>query len=383
MSPATYALNRGYLTPNPREEADAFVGPRRKWAVEFVAHVKRIIQSGRTPKAVIYGALGIGKTHFMTLVAYELRDVAKIVYVETPPLHRRSKLTDLHNIIMRRIGRDYSLGLLEQAIKQSNKQSKPLHETLGVDPDLATIFRNGLTSDKSVLWRYMSGEKLSAGEVRQIDAVSQQIREDDAVLITNMIARIVRAIEKKQLIVFIDEFENTTSLMGDSLVAFREGVRGLVDESNEAGIVISNTAREMDDMPYPITDESVQRRIGFSNYRLFPEYTQDDLKELIYEIIALRRDRGEDVRKLVELARKTTKESVTERSFPFTENAIQIAVNTVAELRQLGRIDSTRPKEALDLMDNSIALATDASAPLIDSGFIETAKSKFPLTPRP
>ena len=34
-------------------------------------------------------------------------------------------------------------------------------------------------------------------------------------------------------------------------------------------------------MPYPITDESVQRRIGFSNYRLFPEYTQDDLKELM------------------------------------------------------------------------------------------------------
>jgi len=71
------------------------------------------------------------------------------------------------------------------------------------------------------------------------------------------------------------------------------------------------------------------------------------------------------------------------KSFPFTENAIQIAVNTVAELRQLGRIDSSRPKEALDLMDNSIALATDAAAPLIDSGFIETAKSKFPLTPRP
>jgi Cdc6-like AAA superfamily ATPase len=382
MDVRTYALTTGYLTPKARDEGDAFVGPRRKWADEFIAHLRRIISSGRVPKAVIYGPLGVGKTHFLSYISSGLAELAKVVYVETPPLHRRSRFTDLHNVIMRKIGRDYSMGLLSKAVLEADKGSIELHSVLGVDPDIATIIRNGLTSDKSVLWRYLSGEKLTSGEVRQLDAVSAQLREDDAAMILNMIARLVRRTEKKQFLLFIDEFENTSSLMGDSQVAFREALRGLMDESNDTGVVISNTAREMDDMPLPLTDESVQRRIGFPNYRLFPEYTPEDLLALLREIITFRRDDKAEVTKMVKKAQSTTKESVSEENFPFTQQALEMAVNTVFELRQLGRTDSARPKEALDILDSALSLASEGGALLVETQHLEMAKSKYPLTPK-
>jgi len=378
-----FGLKQGYLTPKPREGAYTFVGPKRKWAEDFISHVRRVITSGRPPKAVVFGAMGIGKTHFTTLVSHELADVARVVYVETPPMHRRSKFNDLHKAIMKKIGREYSVGLLELALKQANKQSTPLHEALGIDADLATVVRNGLSSDKSVLWRYLSGEKLSSGELRQIDAVSPQMSEDDAVSVINMIAKLVRTLEKKQFIVIIDEFENTTFLMGDSMAAFREGIRGLVDESNQAGIIISNSARETEEMPLPITDESVQRRIGFANYRLFPEYNQEELVQLIYELIDVRREKGIDIKKLVGKDRESRKEAVSGRSYPFSEEAIKEAVDTVIELRQLGRINSTRPKEALDVLDLGLSVATQESAAVVVSEHIRTAKQRYPLTPRP
>src|SRR2546428_13154071 len=283
---------------------------------------------------------------------------------------------------MRKVGRHYSMSLLAKAVSEAGQNSPELYSLLGVDPDMGSIINNGLTSSKSVLWRYLSGEKLTSGEVREIDAVSGQIREDDAALILNMISRLVRKTEKKQFMLFIDEFENTSSLMGDSQAAFREAIRGIMDESNETGVVISNTAREMDDMPLALTDDSVQRRIGFPNYRLFPEYTPEDLLALLREIVEFRRDRKADTAKLVKKAQSTTKEKVSEETFPFTDLALDMAVGTVFELRQLGRTDSARPKEALDLLDSALALAAEHGALVVETLHLEAAKSRYPLTPK-
>jgi hypothetical protein len=138
----------------------------------------------------------------------------------------------------------------------------------------------------------------------------------------------------------------------------------------------------MDDMPLPLTDESVQRRIGFPNYRLFPEYTPEDLLALLREIITFRRDDKAEVTKMVKKAQSTTKESVSEESFPFTQQALEMAVNTVFELRQLGRTDSARPKEALDILDSALSLASEGGALLVETQHLEMAKSKYPLTPK-
>ena len=374
-----YGLEKAYLTPNPREEAKAFVGSRRAVADSFVEHISRIIKSGRVPKAVLWGAFGTGKTHFCYYVKMRLADIAKVVYVECPPCHRRTKYSELHAAIMRKIGREYALGLIEQTIREANRTGKPLAEALGLDQDLTAVIRGGFGSDRTTLWRYLSGQKLGAREVRLIDAISPQIREDDAVAIVNSIAKLVGSQEKRQLFIMIDEFENTHALLGDSLMMFIGAVRGLVDESSDVGVVFIASVRSMDEMPFIIVEDPVRRRIGLTNFIYYKEYTRQELEELIHQLIEFRREKEFNLDRVLKEDLENITENINARTYPFTQEAINIAIDKVLELRESGEIPSIRPKEALDLLDYALALGAQDKIPVLTSEFVGKVLAKSPL----
>jgi len=374
-----YGLKKDYLTPNPREEPTAFVGPRRADADSFVEHMSRIIKSGRVPKAVLWGAFGTGKTHFAHYVGVKLDDIARVTYVECPPCHRRTKFTELHAAIMRKIGREYALGLIEQAIREANRTGKPLTEALGLDQDMAAVVRGGFASDRIMLWRYLSGEKLGSREVRLIGAISPQLREDDAVAIISSIAKLVRVFEKKQLLILIDEFENTHALLGDSLMMFIGAVRGLVDEGSDVGVVFIVSARSTDEMPYIIVEDPVRRRIGLTNFIYYEEYTHEELEQLVYQLLEFRREEGFKLDQVLKGIVAEVSETSNAKTYPFTKEAIALAIDKVFELRESGKIPSIRPKEALDLLDYALALGLQNRVPTLTSKFVEDALAKYPL----
>ena len=374
-----YGLEKDYLTPNPREEAIAFVGPRLAIADSFVEHVSRIIRTGRVPKAVLWGAFGTGKTHFSYYVGMRLDDIAKVIYVECPPCHRRTKFSELHAAIMRKIGRTYTLGLIEQIIRDANRTGKPLAEALGLDQDMAAVIRGGFGSDRTVLWRYLSGQKLGSRDVRLIDAINPQIREDDAVAIVNSIARLVRVFEKKQLLILIDEFENTHALLGDSLMMFIGAIRGLVDESSDVGVAFIASVRSMDEMPYIIVEDPVRRRIGLTNFIYYKEYVREELEQLIYQLLEFRREEGFELDQGLKGTIGNISETFNRKTYPFTQEAISLAIGKVFELRELGKIPSIRPKEALDLLDYALALGAQNEVPILTSKFVDDALAKCPL----
>jgi Cdc6-like AAA superfamily ATPase len=375
-----YGLEKAYLTPNPRAEARAFVGPRRATADSFVEHVSRIIKIGRVPKAVLWGAFGTGKTHFGYYVGLKLAEIARVVYVECPPCHRRTKYSDLHAAIMRKIGREYALGLFEQTIREANRTGKPLAEALGLDQDLTAVIRGGFGSDRTTLWRYLSGERLGSREVRLIDAISPQIREDDAVAIVNSIAKLVRSQESKQLFIMIDEFENTHALLGDSLMMFIGAVRGLVDESSEVGVVFIASVRSLDEMPFIIVEDPVRRRIGLTNFMEYKEYTRKELEELIHQLIEFRRVKGFSLDQVLKEDIGNINENITAKTYPFTQEAIILAIDKVFELRESGDIPSIRPKESLDLLDYALATGVEDETAVLGSEFVEQALAKYPLS---
>jgi len=364
-----YGLARGYFTLNPREEHDVYLGPRSRDADLSIGHLRRTMRAERAPKAIVYGVFGVGKTQFTYYVMHKLSDLSRSVYVECPPFHRRSRFTELHNVIMRRLGREYVLSLLDKAFA-STGGSRSLSKTLNLEEDLVSTIRSGFESDhRALLWRYLTGEKLKSSEVDGIDAVRAQIYEDDAVSILNSVALQVKAFESKQLLLFIDEIENTEPLSGDSLGMFREALRGLVDEGNSVGVVFTASGREMADLPVCITDESVKRRIGMPNYINFKEYTHDELKQFIHEVIQYRRAKDFDASSAARRVR-VPGENVTVLSYPFTEEAISSIVLAVTNLRDTGQTDAVRPKEALSVMDNALAYALEKRAPAIDSQLV-------------
>ena len=366
-----YGLKTGYFTLNPKEEYRVFF-VRKEEADKFIDYIRGIIASGRVPKAVIYGVFGLGKTHFLHYVLYKLGDVSSSVYVETPPCHRRTKFTELYGSVLRRMGGRYVLGLLDRAIDTLQSEGKSLDEYLKLDPDLAYTIEEAVRGkEQHTLWRYLSGAKLRSAEVQSIGAMTNQLNEDEAVSFLNAVALLIKAFEGKQLMLLVDEIENTNDIGGDSLSMFREAIRGLVDESSRVGTVFAATGRAMEGLPICITDESVRRRIGFPNYMYFEEYTVDNLAQFIYEVIRYRRREDFDVKVTVKKAKEIAAEGVTERSYPFTEGGIGKIIETVVALRDVGKIPAVRPPEALSIMDRALVIATERNAPLITSEVVD------------
>ena len=366
-----YGLKTGYFTLNPKQEYKVFF-VRKEEADKFVEYIRGIISSGRVPKAVVYGVFGLGKTHFLHYILYKLNDVSSSVYVETPPCHRRTKFTELYGSILRRMGGRYVLGLLNRAIDTLQPKGISLSEHLKLDPDLAyTIEETARGKEQHTLWRYLTGAKLRSAEVRSIGAMTNQLNEDEAVSFLNAIALLIKEFEGKQLMLLVDEIENTNDIGGDSLSMFREAIRGLVDESSRVGTIFAATGRAMEGLPICITDESVRRRIGFPNYMYFEEYTVDNLAQFIYEVIQYRRREDFDVKVAVKQAKEIHAESVTEKSYPFTEEGIKKIIETVVALRDTGKIPAVRPPEALSIMDRALVVATERSATLVTYEIID------------
>lgn len=376
MAAADYGLAKRYFSPNQQDEEGVFLGPKQAKVDQIIGAIRRTVQTGRVPKAVILGVFGIGKTQFIRYAAQNLSDVARAVYVECPPCHRRSRFVDIQNVILRKLGRDFVLELFGQAIKTAETRGVSFDSLFGLDEkELPTVIKAGVQKDKLILWRYLSGEKLRPTEINQLSAVHPQIYEDQAIWILNAIAKLVRLLENRQLILFFDEFENTVGISGDSLAMFREAVRGLVDERSSVGTVFVISGRDEGDLPVAVTDEAIKRRIGLPNYILFSEYTPNELEVLIKEVISHARRSDFHVADVMSKL-KGSQEKVNESTYPFSETATKNIVQFVVYLRKHGKIDAIRPKEALMIMDEALAVA-DAKTVVLDSNLVDGITKRF------
>jgi Cdc6-like AAA superfamily ATPase len=359
-------LKVSYFTLNPSEEFEVFF-VRSNLVESFVSSVRRTVSIGKIPKAVVYGPLGIGKTQFARHVMWRLKNIIEPLYIETPPMHRRSRFTDLYSSIMRNLGRDYVLNLLKRATERS--------VLVGLNQDLRRAVENGLASSEYVLWKYLCGFKLLSSEVGIIQATYPQINEDEAVSILNTIGAEIKALKERPLVLFLDEFENTRFLGGDGLATFREAVRGLTGEGSKVGVVFFTTGRQIPELTTVLWDESVRRRIGVYNFYSFEDYTEQELKQFVYEVIKYRRNEGFDVQ--TALKRVETSEHIDTDSYPFTKEAIDKIVEKVVFLRHEAFTDTLRPKEAMDIMDKALALAIEAGEKCITAETVERAAEVF------
>lgn len=367
-----YGLKMPYLTLVGEERYKNFF-VRTRELNELVAQIRRTLASGRIPRMVIYGTFGIGKSHASEYIIDQIKDVAKSVYVKCPPLHRRSRFNELHMTIMRALGRTYVLQLLEKGINLARGSGKKLDEYFRINPDLVYIIETAFDNGQlNTLWKYVSGATLTSREAQSIQAVSKQLNEDDAVSIINLLAKLIRQLEDRELMLFIDELESTHPLTGDSLLAFAEAFRELTDEWSQVGLFLIMTARGFEEFPSFLDPKGtypyVARRIGLSNYIFMREYTEEELRDLIRSAIRFRREENFDVDSTIRSIQ--SKEGVLREEYPFTAQAINLVLEKVKAWKDGGLIYNLRPKEVLDILDSSLSIGLQENLPIIDSSVI-------------
>lgn len=333
------------LAIDPQSDGAIFLGPKKDAVNLIVEDMRQTVKLGRLPKKVVLGVFGIGKTHFIYYAMNQLQDVIYPVYVEVPPTHRRSRFTDVYNVVLRRFGKDFVMDLLNDSLKARSN-------VLLNEPELKRVITNSLHSQSFLLWKFLSGSKLTARELEKMDLGHRTIYEDEAVWVLNLIGDAIQRREKKPLVIFFDEFENTAAIQGDSFNMFTEAVRGMVDESSKIGAVFVASGREVADFPGTITEAPIKRRIGVHNYINFTEYTQDQLIQFMEEVLLYRRQQNVDVETIIKSLE--TKEEINNKTFPFTLEALELITTTIYNQRIEGEIPSLRPSDALDFLNSCV-----------------------------
>ena len=362
-----YGMEEEHYVINPREESGIFFVRENEFQ-KFYQDLLATFDSGRSPRYVVFGFFGVGKTHFLRHLEHQIAERAHPLYVATPASHRRTSFVEFYASIISELGRSHVTELITEGVKKPAK----LRE-LGLSEDLVYVIENAVKAKENfLLWKLLTGVRLKSSEADRLESVRNELSADDAAIMLNVISSLYEAKEGKPLLLLIDEFENTGHIGGDAKITFTEAVRSLVDEGSRVGVVFALTARALSEMPSPVAEEPVRRRIGLTNYLEFKSYNEAELRSFIMDVIRYRREPRFDVKKAI--ASIKSKENVTEDTYPFTFEAIQEIVNSVLLFAEQQKIEAVRPKEALDVMDKALRISIKANAPFISKDVITSVR---------
>ena len=353
-----YALKQDFFEINPKKEFHVFFARENEFE-RFFEDLVGTVKSGKTPRYVVFGLFGVGKTHFLHHLKYRLGDQVDSLYFETPEAHRRTSFVDFYRQIISTLGRNTVLDVLREGLKAYSKVAE-----LGLSQDLLYVIDNALKQDLSfVLWKFLSGEKLKVAEAEKLEAVRPELSEDDCVSVLKAILYLREKARGKPLLLLVDEFETTRNIGGDARTSFTGAMRSMVDESSRVSVVFAITARSLAEMPSALYEEPVRRRIGVTNYIEFHEYTEDELARFLLQAIDYRRDPSVNLKKI--LAGIVSSETVDEKTYPFSAEALKEIVASIFLLHEQQRIEAIRPKEGLEIMDKALRVAISKKLPFI------------------
>lgn len=371
---SVFGLTQEYLKPDPMKEPRIFVGPRKKSAERVVNDIKSILESGRPVKMVIYGLFGVGKTHLITNVKEKILKFVEPYYVECPSLHRRSHFRELEEVMMKKIGKAAFMQNLRKCFEEYQGQTSEIVFFLDTDADFVEVLRKGIVEDEGLLWRYLLGQKITTAQAITLSAVKQQIDDLDAVKVISITAKLFEKYEGKKILFIIDEMEKTNPLMGESMSAYRDSIRALMDISNDASILMIGTARDLDQFRL-LNDDPIKRRIGLHNFKIFKDYDEGELLELMTDMIKIRRKPEFPIKEKLKTVK--TQEKINEDTYPFSEDSLKEIIAHIKFLADNNMIAGIRPSELLDLMDLCISKAKENDSQIIDKKIIKEVKDEY------
>jgi hypothetical protein len=287
------------------------------------------------PKRLVWGPYGGGKTHTLMRTMDELGRLTPIdpVRMDCPDLSKKSRFHDLYREgIMRAIGQDRTMRLIRTAVegvgiaKRETMHAK-LKERFGEEEVAKAAIRLiDPNFEELRLWRWISGAALSRAELDDLGQ-TQDLSETEAARLADIIAligRLVREIDKKTLVLILDEMERLKGIGPETITTFVSGFTHLVDPNQRSvSVLIGVSAALESDMVDLFTAQGpVSSRLGRDARIEIPPLADPDVLQFITKVIAYVRDPSASVPELLAAAKGGTTERLTTDLFPFSEEAI-------------------------------------------------------------
>ena len=294
------------------------------------------VVTGLAPKRLVWGPYGAGKTHTLMRTMEELNNLTQIhaVRIECPDLSRKSRFHDLYREgIMRAIGQDFVMKLLEEVVHTVGfKPPEELRAELKIwfgDEEIAKAVERlyDPNFDRLKLWRWISGVAMSRADLDLLGQ-TQDLTQTEAARLADlliMIGRILRRLEKRTLVLILDEMERLRSIGPESITTFVSGFTRLVDPTQTTVcILIGSSAALGSEMVDVFSGNSpVTSRLGPDAMIEIPSLPDPDVDRFIEGVLDYVRDPSVDLGAAVTQHSGETQEGLHETFFPFTDEAVE------------------------------------------------------------
>jgi Cdc6-like AAA superfamily ATPase len=303
---------------------------------EIAAGLDIDVVTGLAPKRLVKGPYGAGKTHTLMRTMVELSKLTKIhaVRVECPDLAKRSRFHDLYREgIMRAIGQDFVLNLLEDVIRKVGFKSRDELRTelknWFLDEEIAKAAEQlyNPNFDRLKLWRWISGVTLSRGDLDLLGQ-TQDLTETEAARLADiliMLGRLLRRLRDTTLVLILDEMERLKSIGPETITTFMSGFTRLVDPNQTSVCILIGASAALESEMVDIFSAAspVTSRLGPDSMIDIPPLLDPEVDIFVKRVVAYVRDPNFDLAAAIAKARQATQEKVSETFFPFTDEAVE------------------------------------------------------------
>ena len=317
-----------------REDRAAYFG-KRKINEDIVKDIRERYMMGNQPKKFLYGQYGVGKTHTLFNIKYQLEESpeaekitdyrVKCCFIDAE-FKEKTSYNYLHAQMMEAITLEKIKDIVQEFL--SKNAGPKLEEKLRNDFADANIARAiqalGYVGEPITLWKWLCGGSLTAAELtsynltKNMDTVSEMYRV--LVGITRLL------VEKGTYYLFLlDEMEGLKNIRNqDCRESFHDAFRKLADDDNDViGFILSIFTVGEDDIPEFIYTQDIITRLNKANIHAL-EYLahDDDVRQFLKDLFAL----------VIDVDRKKEKENNEQvpsglEYYPLTDEAMDELVN--------------------------------------------------------
>lgn len=328
-----YGLSRENFILDPLTDTDCFARDDIH-TTEIAESLEIDLLTGQAPKRLVWGPYGGGKTHTLMRVMNELKELTPIhvVRIECPDLSRRSRFHDLYREgIMRGLGQDFVMSLFQDIVATIPARRDEILERLRIifgDEEIAKaavrIVDPGF--DLLRLWGWLSGVAMSR---RDLDDLGQtrDLTDAEAARLSDVIilvGRLVHQLKGQTLVLILDEMERLRSIGPDTIGTFVTGFTRLADPTQKSVSILIGASADLQTEMVDVFAENgpVVTRLGPGTEIEVPPMEEPDVAKFIEKTIAYVRVNA-SVSPLVSKAATSITETLNERFFPFTDEAIE------------------------------------------------------------
>lgn len=361
------------------EDRAAYFG-NRKINEEIINDIRDRYMMGNQPKKFLFGQYGVGKTHTLFNIKYQLEENPKAIpisnytvkccFVDTE-FKEKTGYSHLHEQMMEAITLEKIKEVVQEYLQRNagpNLQDT-LRNDFGGNANIARAIQAlGITGETITLWKWLCGGQLTNVELNSYNLTKNM---DTIVEMYRVLVGIVRLFVKKGVyyLFLLDELEGLRNIRNqDCKESLHDAFRRLADDENDVvGFIVSIFAMREEEIPEFVFEADIKTRLNKANIHSLDYLNESDTRKFLKDLFALVID---DEKKKKKEKQKQIPSGL--EYYPLTDAAIEEFLHLA-----ISAPTACLPRNLISALNESAVRAAQQESYVIDTEHLAPAVSIF------